>query len=870
MTPDDSSAARWAALKRLLAEVAELSFAEREAHLDTCSDPTLAAEARALLAAEAAAPGLFDRPAWAAAEGSGWTGVADGTDAADVDLVPDTALGPWRIDGLLGRGGMGTVYRARRADGAFEREVALKLVRGAVDLPALFVRFEAERRILAGLDHPGIARLLDAGSTPGGLPYLVLELVEGEPIDAYCATRALAIEPLLRLFLAVCEAVAFAHQRLVLHRDLKPSNILVEPSGRPKLLDFGIAKVLDPETGAERQATLTRLGLRPLTPAYASPEQLRGEPLSTATDVWSLGVVLYLLLTGRLPYDEAETSNAARAERIETESLLPPSQVVRRATSSAGTAQLGWRRLRGDLDTIVATALAADLGRRYPTVEALADDLRRHLDGRPISARPASAAYRAQRFVTRHRVGVATAAAILLALAAAALFSARQAELARQERDLARQRFAEVRELARFLLHDVHDEVATLPGALAARSLLLDKGLVYLDRLAAQAGGEPELLAELADGYRRLGNLQGRPFEAQRGDTAGALASAEHELALLERLAATVGADAVSAARRRADAGLRAADLELALGRIPEARKRAELALAQLESPASGKSSELAAERAVARARIAYLVGAGGGFDEAGPALEAAAIELETELARRPQDRDLAHQLIRVLTDAATIVANSGRSDALDAATALAERAIELARAGTARDAGDREAARLLARALYRLATTYGLARRDPEALARYDELAALLDALGSQEPHDLELVRQAAVARLQAAQILVDLGRPDEAVRTAALALEPLEQAAVREPESQRILTNLAYGWFVFGFAHQSGAENPGDEAVSASAGRRDACAAYARAHEIYSALVEKGLSVGTDGQIADEATRRHQACAAAPAAAG
>ncbi|MEP7011585.1 MAG: serine/threonine-protein kinase [Acidobacteriota bacterium] len=333
-------------------------------------------------------------------------------------LAAGDQLGPWRIVREIGRGGMGAVYLAERADATYEKKVAVKLLKRGMDTDELVRRFRSERRILALLEHPHIARLLDGGSTPDGRPYLVMEYVEGRPIDAWCIEQSLSVEDRLALFEKVCRAVHFAHRNLVVHRDLKPGNILVVADGEPRLLDFGIAKLLggDPEPFATVAAFL------PMTPEYASPEQIRGEPVTTATDIYSLGVLLYRLLAGRSPYRPAAEGRAALAEAVCNQEPLRPSTVVGARAKTVAEASSAERdrhlakRLRGDLDTIAQKALSKNPGRRYESAEQLASDIRRHLEGLPVLARPSGVGYRTSKFVGRHKIGVVFATAALLAI----------------------------------------------------------------------------------------------------------------------------------------------------------------------------------------------------------------------------------------------------------------------------------------------------------------------------------------------------------------------------------------------------------------------------------------------------------------------
>jgi eukaryotic-like serine/threonine-protein kinase len=355
-------------------------------------------------------------------------------------------LGPFRIVRELGTGGMGAVFLGERDDGLFQQRVALKLVQQRAGATDLIQRFLEERRILALLEHPGIARLVDGGISADGQPYFAMEFVEGEAIDRYCDGRQLGIDQRISLFLPVCEAVQYAHQHLVVHRDLKPSNILVSADGQVKLLDFGIAKLLDP-LAATNDDPLTRTGVLPMTPEYAAPEQIRGEPISTATDIYALGVLLYALLTGRRPY-EVRGRSPAELERIVCD-VEPPRPSARfegtgaeddqteRAHARGAQPQRVRRRLRGDLDLIVMKALRKDPARRYATVSALQEDLHRFLTGRPVHARPDSAGYRIRKFVRRNRTSVAAACVTIAALIGATAISASQMREAERQRDVA-------------------------------------------------------------------------------------------------------------------------------------------------------------------------------------------------------------------------------------------------------------------------------------------------------------------------------------------------------------------------------------------------------------------------------------------------
>jgi eukaryotic-like serine/threonine-protein kinase len=464
-------------------------------------------------------------------------------------------LGPYELLEEIGEGGMGAVYRAVRVDGLYEKQVAIKLIRGGLRTDFFVSRFRNERQILAGLEHPNIARLLDGGVTDEGLPYVVLEFVAGVPIDEYCVRHSVSITDRLELFRTVCSAVQYAHQNLVVHRDLKPSNILVTENGIPKLLDFGIAKILDPqqrELSGDRTLTVMRI----MTPDFASPEQVRGDPITTSSDIYSLGVILYLLLTSRPPYHVSSVAPRKILEAICDTDPERPSVAVTRIESAerslndsiakvAERTVVGplRRALSGDLDNIVLKALRKEPERRYATVEQFSEDIRRHLEHLPVIARKDTPRYRTAKFIQRHKTSVAAATCVALALIATLVITLHEARVARNERARAERRFNDVRQLATSLMSEIHDSVATVPGTTAARRLIAQRSLDYLDSLAREGGSDSSLQGELASAYVKVGDVQGQSYYANLGDTAGALASYRKALAIRESLVAAAPRD---------------------------------------------------------------------------------------------------------------------------------------------------------------------------------------------------------------------------------------------------------------------------------------------------------------------------------------
>ncbi len=558
MTPKN-----WQQVKALFHEAIELASDQRVPFLSKAcaNDATLRKQVGSLIRSHEEAGDFINEPAFIES-GAEW--LADDESGA----LAGQRIGHYEIMREVGRGGMGAVYLAARADELFDKQVAIKVIKRGMDTEFVLRRFTRERQMLASLDHPNIAKLLDGGVTEDGLPYFVMEYIEGTSVTEYADSHKLSINERLKLFRQICSAIQYAHQNLIVHRDIKPSNILVTKDGTPKLLDFGIAKLLNPELTETADHTATALRL--MTPEYASPEQVRGEAITTASDVYSLGVLLYELLTGHRPYrlrrrvreevvravceQEPERPSAAvsRAEEFpaiavdEAPIMLTPEHV---ATSRGSQPQRLRRRLAGDLDNIILKAMRKEPSRRYASAEQLSEDIRRHLEGLPVTALPDTFAYRSSKFIQRHKAGVIAAALVLLTLVAGTAATAWQAHRANVERARAERRFNDVRKLANSFLFEFHDSIKDLQGATPARHLILQRGLEYLDSLSQESRNDPALQRELATAYEKFGDLQGKALDFNIGDTAGASESYRKALKLREEL---VKADASSAANRRA------------------------------------------------------------------------------------------------------------------------------------------------------------------------------------------------------------------------------------------------------------------------------------------------------------------------------
>ncbi len=630
MTEQTDDSALWSRVKALVEELGTLPPEQRAHYLQTATtDPLVRAEVEELLSLEGSGNAMF--------------GVTQWRDQLEPGLLQELAdgmtIGSYRVVREIGRGGMGAVYLAERSDGAYKQRVALKLLHSGLQNPKMTQRFLMERQILAGLVHPGIARLLDGGVTPGGQPFLVLEYVEGRPIDQFCDEEKLDTKARLKLFLKVADAVQAAHQQLVLHLDLKPANILIIAEGEPRLLDFGIARLLDEADDGTSQPSMVLM-----TPWYASPEQAQGKTLGVASDIFSLSTLLYKLLTGALPYPIEQTGPLEAVRMILDAYPKLPSKAAAPPVSSL---------LRGDIDTILMMGLRKEPERRYPTVAALSADLARHLDSRPVLAHADSVRYRAGKFLLRNRVGVAAAFVVLLVTTAsvaavvrsgiaahreraAALVSAANAErekasaetaaqeaerqrglalqselvadmergsaesataVAERERASAERRLNDVQDLARFYVQDLFYSLTDIPGALPVQKKMADNAVKYLQSMSEERGTDPKFSRDLAAGFYSMAMVEGYPNQLSLGDRKGSLKLFNMAIAMQQRHQEEDPKDPDNAGRM----GLivsQMSNVKSSLGDVPEAialeQKAWEVVQPILRGPKSRRFTQIA------------------------------------------------------------------------------------------------------------------------------------------------------------------------------------------------------------------------------------------------------------------------------------
>ena len=799
--PQEMTPARWEQIKQIFDQAIALTASQRAAFLNTAcaGNAELRAEIETLLAADAQDQSFIEEPAINAVAGAF---------AEPDEPAAEQRIGPYELICEIGRGGMGTVYLAKRADGQYHQRVALKLIKRGMDSEEIVRRFRHERQILAGLNHPHIARLLDGGTTEDGRPYFVMEYIEGQPITAWCDQQRLNTVERLKLFRTVCAAVHHAHQNLVVHRDLKPGNILVTPDGTVKLLDFGIAKLLNPEL-SNLTFDLTETGARLMTPEYASPEQVRGETITTASDVYALGVVLYELLTGHRPYrlksrslqevarviceEEPERPSTAisRIEKFETSEgvvTITPESVSR---TREGQPDKLRRRLKGDLDNIALMALRKEAHRRYSSAEQLANDIRRSLEGLPVMARTDTFAYRGAKFVRRHRVGVTAVMLILLTLIAGIVTTLRQARIAER-------RFNEVRHLANNFLFTFDDAIKNLPGTTPARRLIVNTALEYLDRLAREVGRDSALQEELAAAYIKVGDLQGNPYSANIGDLKGAEESYRKSLTIRQALAVRSSGN-LQARHNLAISYERLGDALANRSELAEAEKFYRQALEIYEGGLASMNDDKEARSDLAR-NYDKLGNTRGWVGDTAGALELHRKGLklrEAIAAQNPNDAALNRLLCVSHVSIGDMQARMGDSNgaitSYDQARQIAQRVINA-------DTSNALAQRDLAMSISKLGEMLIATGQVAEGLAYHREAMSLRQRLALSDPTNKQLRRDLAISHSLFGSTLASAKNLTEALENLRQAVAVFEELQKADPDNATASLDLSLAYYQLG----------------------------------------------------------------------
>lgn len=852
---------QWQQIKGILEEALEQPSAERIPWIEShCAEPDIRDEVLSLLEAHSVED-FLEQPSQA--------GVQLVAALRPESLIGER-IGPWRLVEEIGQGGMGTVYRAVRADDEFRREVAIKIVSRGMDTDMLLRRFRTERQILANLEHPYIAHLLDGGTTSTGLPYFVMEYVQGVPLTEYCDCNRLGILERVRLFRKVCSAVAYAHHNLIVHRDLKPANILVTSDGTPKLLDFGIARIMSGPGREGSEPTVTML--RMATPAYASPEQIRGSVAGIPSDIYSLGVILYELLTGHRPYrlpsrDSGELARVicerepTRASLVVgfTESLEKSNGDVSTVDAAAvcyqrdTTLEQLRRKLRGDLDNIVAMALRKEAHRRYESVDQFSEDLHRHVAGLPIIARKDTAQYRTAKFLERHRWGMVAGglvAAMLILVSIVALHKANKLA----------HRIEEDHRLATSFLVEIHDNIARLPGSTPAREAMLRQSLRFLNGLSADAGSDLDFQRSLALAYERFAELQLGVAGPGLGKSAEALETCRKAVEIREAVSRKRPSDPASKFEL-ANSYLLAGIIS---GRASTAERRLlydTKALTIMEGLVreDGRNPGYRSSLAKAHTSLAYGLLYDDKWDAARQHLRQA-MAIHSEIAaENPSDLRIRRELAQIYYRVGMSFVQSGQPGH---GQLELRQAMELQQRLTAADPDNDQFKSDLASTHHFLGVALGSLLRYPEAIQQLDQAIAIRRASIEADPRDSRTRSLLAGNYSERAGVLLQAGSRESALASARTAVDLQSQSLSADPKGTPARISMAGYESRLASVLLAIAEAPRHEAFRKSRPLAECVSWYERAVQLYDELEREGHmrspSLRTEAQIAKAALAR------------
>lgn len=863
----------WKQTKEALATAMELQGESREEFISTLPDDIRADVVR-LLAADEHAESFINEPVLVE------RGVV--SDESEPDDAEGQIIDDYFLLHKIGSGGMGAVFLAYRSGEGFSQKVALKLIKRGMDTGAVLKRFLMERQILANLEHPNIARMLDGGSTAEGLPYFVMEYVDGVEIRDYCNRRKLGLVQRLELFRKICDAVANAHQKLIVHRDLKPSNILVTKEGEPKLLDFGIAKLTSPDWNADtNEATITQF--RIMTPEYASPEQLAGEATATSTDIYSLGVVLYELLTGERPHITRGKTPKEIAESVMLSEPPKPSTVgLERSTKTGGTDYeepdptsddadnrtrstpviVEARFLQGDLDNIILKAMRREPERRYQSVQEFSEDIRRYLNGLPVNATADSRLYRFNKYFKRNRVGVIGTAVAAVLLITATVVTGWQYTVAQREKAAAERRFADTRELAKSVLYELYDAIDAIPGSTKAKELLAMKAIEYLDRLASEGSNDPYLLTELADGYQRIGDIQGGFGQSNLGQTREAKISYAKARRLREAVVAS-GASDPKFRFKLAMAYSKTAESDFNETNIKGYYENHLLALETLKALESvlPEDEDYLFELGASYAKTGSAAGANGRFDEGIEYLKKAEEILSNLHNRNTSDLTRAMAVSTINDMLAELHSSSGRkTEALYHLKRSASYIFPLL--STNPDNA----------VLYRnsVGTYYSIAKNEcdlgnyDEALVNAEKAIEISKSLLNKDDQDADLSLIYAMSLYAKARILVRSGRPADGLPILEDVFERAEALQAGDPANEVIRFKTAFVHDEIGRAYLSLGLAETKRAAKITALQK-ARSSLQQAFEVYDKYHKAGAMVGEEAELLDQMAAELTKCDAA-----
>jgi non-specific serine/threonine protein kinase/serine/threonine-protein kinase len=864
---------RWERINQIYHGALEIEVGKRGAFLmEACGgDDALLQELDSLLASHRQADNFIEKPAllseieWMAED--------------DSAAILGKRIGNYEIVRKIAAGGMGAVYLALRADDHFRKKVALKVIKRGMDTDFILRRFRDERQILANLNHPNIAHLFDGGATDDGLPYFVMEYVEGDSVDAYCDAHELSIAKRLELFLTICSAVHYAHQNLVVHLDIKPGNILITREGTAKLLDFGVARLLD-RGSYEQTVYPTGASVRLMTPNYGSPEQSRGKAITTASDTYSLGVLLYELLCGQRPYrllglsleeisrvvcEEQPRRPSAMASLAEepaseqdanTKEDLSPRHISKLRSTTPEKLR---RNLSGDLDNIALKAMHKEPERRYSSVQQLAEDIQRHLDGLPVTAQADTLAYRGRKFVMRHKTVVLATAFVMLSLVAGTIATSWQAHKARMERARAERRFNDVRALANSFLFEFHAAIKDLPGATPARELVVKKALIYLDSLSQESSNDASLQRELGTAYEKVGDVQGEFFSENLGQPGAALESYKKALGIRTALAQAAPRDIENQRELAAIYG-KLGNIGWITGNPKDAAENARKGLEVSQAVSAADPSNRADRKLLATSYLDYgwKQAAGNGDYPGGITSCRTAISILEDLVREDaKDNDARSRLSTAYGREGTFLENLARlPEALDAF----QTAFSIREKMLAADPDSAKNRRNSASSHMNIGNVLAEMNDPHGALLHQQKALAMIEALSDEDPKNMQLRQDRAGVLGNIGPLLTITGDEEEAVRSLQSALSLLESLPAAD-SSVVIRFTIAKDQFRLGKAFASQAAKARNPAVSKD--RWQVAKTWLeKSLPVFIDLRDRKIATGPDAEMPDQVLREISNC--------
>ncbi len=825
----------WSEVSEILVDCLEIKTFERQKYLDSLSlSSEMRAEVEKLLAIEEDVDNSLNLSA--VDFSSGFFNEEDVESA-----VIGQQFGAYKVISELGHGGMGAVYLATRTDGKFEQKVALKLLKREMNTSAIRRRFEQERNILASLEHPNIAHLLNAGTTNDKIPYIAMEYVEGLPIDDYCNQQKLNLNQRLDLFREVCSAVDFAHRNLIVHRDLKPSNILVNEDGKPKLLDFGISKILSDEIENADSATITKLGV--MTPSYASPEQIQSKSVTTATDIYSLGVILYELLSGHRPFETKEQDLKEIYQAIiETDPPLPSSMVDtvskkfkeiteaktkihpkdepksflekpltgnelvetksnKTLLTNPHTINLSSGSIRGDLDNIILKALRKEPERRYSSAKNLAEDIKRHLRGLPVTARPNTFTYRAEKFIKRNKVTVFAGAIVLLAIIGGLVTTLWQSQIAQAERVKAEKRFNDVRTLANSFLFDLAPKIEKLPGSTPAREELISLALEYLDSLSKEASDDLELQRELAAAYEKVGDLQGNQMGSNLGDSEGAAKSYKKALNIRQKLYEQ-NPNELKVMSDLASSLAKTSEIQRQVGTSEKVKEYFEKSLELRKEIVNRNPNDFEARKnmAIALRGKGLLLYSDAKYKEAIKQYDLAKEIYEKLLQEKPENSEVTENIAYIYVDYGEAY---GWDDNLEAAETSLKKAVDMLTPLAEKNSNDQNLQRLLMLAYSKKGASTIETENYQKAINEYDKAVEIAENILKVDPQNFRAKWDVVIMYKKLADATAYSGNPKKSIDILTTTLETAEEISKGDRNNPKNLYEIANIRFKMGEAY-------------------------------------------------------------------